>query len=203
MDDWVNWSEFAAMNASDPDAAWNRQLEDQRFIDSKLGELDSQAAAYSQGTGQQVNLGDYSAYQDLINRRDDWANEQRQRAAGPAWEQDLAGPAPTSSPWDSLSRTLGTQQQHWNQVARQRASMQRYQQSEKERLATERARRDFAEQQAANARAAEQSRRSRVSDRLSRDNTSGWWNPDGEESYAEYSDRVGKTYETKNRSAWR
>lgn len=217
MDDWVNWGDFIAANSDagqiQADRDWQQRLDDEQFINSKMGELDAKAAGDTYATamgggqyqGHAASLGDYSAYQDLVARGNQRARQQMRRATAPAWETALVGPATDSgpSPWDSLSQRLGAQQQHWNAAARNRASYEQAQYAQQQQQQKRAAERAFAEQQAQSQRDAEEARRSRVGGRLSRDNTSGWWNPDGEESYAEYSDRVGRTYQTKNRSAWR
>lgn len=135
MDDWVNWGDFIAANSdagqTQADRDWQQRLDDEQFINSKMGELDAKAAGDTYATamgggqyqGHAASLGDYSAYQDLVARGNQRARQQMRRATAPAWETALVGPAADNgpSPWDSLSQRLGAQQQKLNQSAQKQA----------------------------------------------------------------------------------
>lgn len=129
MDDWVNWAEFAALNAPEIEAQGQRradqEFDDERYINQKMLELDHQAVAA--GPSNAGNLSNYSAFQDLMNRK----SAARARAASEAanmtpWERDLRGEAPAGSTWDRVGGELGRAQSRWDAADGRRQSFDKY-----------------------------------------------------------------------------
>lgn len=109
MSDWVNWQQFAELNAPEvqrrSDDNEMRMAEQQRQMDASLGSLSRDAMSWA-NAGEGNSLSALGSYGDLMaGAKADAANTPAAQQGAP-WDSELGGTS-YASPWGKLSEKLG------------------------------------------------------------------------------------------------